>query len=116
MSAAEILEELAAAGVALELSADGRLTAPAGVLTDTQRIAIKAHRAEIVQALSAAPAQNWKALARIYHAHHFTPCPHCIAAGLNPNLERCPVGAMLWRAYQDAPDISDSEQANNDET
>ena len=110
MSAAEILEELAAAGVALELSADGRLTAPAGVLTDTQRIAIKAHRAEIVQALSAAPAQNWKALARIYHAHHF------IAAGLNPNLERCPVGAMLWRAYQDAPDISDSEQANNDET
>lgn len=49
MSAAEVLDELAAAGVALELSDDGKLTAPAGTLTNEQRAAIKAHRAEIIE-------------------------------------------------------------------
>ena len=49
MSAAEVLDELAAAGVELELSDDGKLTAPAGTLTNEQRAAIKAHRAEIIE-------------------------------------------------------------------
>ena len=50
--------------------------------------------------------QDWRTLSRAYYAHHFTPCRHCIAAGLNPALERCPVGAMLWRAYLHSPDLS----------
>ena len=48
MSAAQILQILAAAGIELHLSDDGKLTAPVGSLTEAMREAIKAHRAEII--------------------------------------------------------------------
>lgn len=49
MSAAEVLEELAAAGIEIELKSNGNLSVPAGALTNEQRAAIKAHRAEIIE-------------------------------------------------------------------
>lgn len=54
MSAAHIIQTLAAAGIDLDLSADGKLTAPAGSLSNEMRQAIKAHRGEIIDLLARA--------------------------------------------------------------
>ena len=51
MTADQLLESLAADGVDLQLCSKGKLTAPAGRLTDAQRSAIKERKAEIVEAL-----------------------------------------------------------------
>lgn len=52
MTADQLLESLAADGVELELSATGKLTAPAGRLTDAMRSAIKAIKGEVIEAVT----------------------------------------------------------------
>ena len=44
---------------------------------------------------------DWQKLASEYHVHHFS-CKYCIAAGQNPNLQRCTTGLPLWQAYTSA--------------
>ena len=45
---------------------------------------------------------DWYAADRAYQLHH-TGCSQCRAAGANPSgLQRCPTGAELWAAYQQA--------------
>ena len=52
MTADQLLESLAADGIELALSATGKLTAPAGLLTDSMRSAIKAIKSEIIEVLT----------------------------------------------------------------
>mgnify|MGYP000588440354 CR=1 FL=1 len=115
MSAAHIIQTLAAAGIDLDLSADGKLTAPAGSLSDEMRQAIKAHRSEIIDQLTRATTQSndpppvsphaarVAELAGAAYLHHFA-CKHCKAAGrgLSFAYMRCDTGRKLWEAYQDA--------------
>ncbi len=54
MNAAQIFQTLADLGIELSLSDDGKLTAPAGCLTDELRQAIKANRGEIIDRLTRA--------------------------------------------------------------
>jgi hypothetical protein len=54
MSAAHIIQTLEVAGIDLQLSDDGRLTAPADSLSHEMRLAIKAHRGEIIDLLARA--------------------------------------------------------------
>ena len=44
---------------------------------------------------------DWHAADRAHQAHN-AGCPICQAAGKNPALQRCPEGAELWAAYQQA--------------
>ncbi|WP_276808017.1 hypothetical protein [Castellaniella defragrans] len=95
VSAARILDDLRQAGIEPEVLDGNRLAFPTGVLTDDMRHAIRANKAELIELLLADQA----ALAARYYAHHFG-CRQCIAAGRNPDLQRCPVGAPLWRVFQ----------------
>ena len=47
------------------------------------------------------PATDWQAADKAYQQHH-SGCAQCRAAGTNPALLRCPVGAELWATYQAA--------------
>lgn len=43
----------------------------------------------------------WQLADRAYQLHHFA-CGYCIAAGRDSRQRRCPVGAVLWEAYENA--------------
>jgi hypothetical protein len=52
--------------------------------------------------IKAAAVSPWLAQDQAYQAHHFA-CLACISAGKGLGL-RCAAGAVLWRAYLEAPD------------
>ncbi|MBV2181604.1 MAG: hypothetical protein KUL86_10280 [Castellaniella sp.] len=71
--------------------------------------------AAVTKPVTAASAQaiEWRPLADAYYRHHFG-CLRCIAAGQNPHLSRCTVGAPLWQAYQprhQSHDFSQKDQS-----
>ena len=111
---ADLLNQLDAAGIHLEMEGD-LIAAPAGVLTDDLRQSIKEHRAELVQWLRAEAANDdklpdfwteqteWRELAARYYAHHAC-CITCMAAGRGRGGygERCATGLVLWTAYTES--------------
>lgn len=100
-----ILTELRALGIDIALTDDGSLSFPLGVLTDSQRQAIRESKAEMVQLLKYQQAANdelaeptdWRLLAKAYQAHA-NACPHCTAAGMGYG-RRCTIGLALWARY-----------------
>lgn len=106
MNPAQILADLRQAGVRPEVVEGGRLSFPAGVLTDPMRQAIRQHRAELLALLCTetadvpdvtAPAP-WQEAAARYYVHHFV-CCDCIASGRGYTAARCVAGQFLWGAY-----------------
>lgn len=96
-TAARILEDLRQAGIVPEVLDGNRLAFPPGVLSDDMRYHVRQHKAELIELLQADQAT----LAARYHSHHFA-CRACIAAGQNPNLQRCPAGLPLWQGLNRA--------------
>lgn len=113
MSAAALIRQAQASGVALRLvggkvKASGPREAVARLL-----VPLREHRAELADALQAEAVEplsgapegaasdptDWHALDAAYLAHHFN-CPTCIAAGRGSRYGlRCGTGAALWMAY-----------------
>lgn len=67
---------------------------------------------EVATESTPAQAIEVRPLADAYYRHHFG-CLHCIAAGQNPHLSRCPTGKPLWDAYL-AASIQNREAQNHD--
>lgn len=111
-----LLEELWSAGIDLELTPEGGIAVPAGMLSDAQRQAIRAHRPQLVELLQQTHGKAdavivdffhvdapWRALAQAYQQHANT-CPHCVTAGQGRG-QRCNDGWPLWDAYTIATGI-----------
>lgn len=116
MSAAEVLDELAAAGVELELSDDGKLTAPAGTLTNEQRAAIKAHRAEIIERVRQAQRLTAALISAAMRACDFWGDSEEARQAMRQDVLSYPPAmrpellAYFNSRYSPAPDISAQEQ------
>lgn len=108
-----LLQDLWSAGIDMELTDDGNIAFPAGVLSDAQRQAIRTHKPQLVQLLQ--QTQNeadaaivdffhinapWRPFAKTYQ-QHANACPHCAAAGQGKG-QRCSTGRMLWLRYESA--------------
>ena len=131
MSAAALLRQAQASGVALRLvggkvKASGPREAVARLL-----VPLREHRAALAYALRAAPVgtlpsaptdavpepTDWRALDAAYLAHHFK-CPTCIAAGRGGRYGlRCGLGAGLWRTYAqaDQPSVKKCDLTPNED-
>ena len=97
MTAATLIRAARDAGVTLRL-VGGRLTA-IGALEVVQEWApkLRAHKAELMEAIADKSPLDWLALDRAYQAHHWG-CTTCWAAGLGYGM-RCGAGSALWTAY-----------------
>lgn len=101
------VEQLHGAGLNLSLVPGGGLAvAPSSRLNDDLRALIRSHKQDLIRWFTSAPndpeppadQEQWRAMAREYHQHHFS-CGDCIAAGQGSGL-RCGTGTALWGAYQ----------------
>lgn len=106
-----LLQELWSAGIDLELTPEGGIAVPAGVLSDAQRQAIRAHKPQLVELLQQTQIKaeaaivdffhinaSWRPFAQAYQQHANT-CPHCAAAGQGYG-QRCSAGMQLWQNYE----------------
>lgn len=91
---------MANAAKAANASADLEHSAPlvAG-LANLAGLAVS-HEPEAVEPVTE-PRPDWRVLDKAYQAHHWN-CPACIAAGRLRDGTRCPVGLVLWQAYEEA--------------
>lgn len=110
-----LFQELVSAGIDLALTDDGRLSVPAGVLTDEQRQAIRENKAELVQLVASHQAANdgpeptdWRELGNAYQQHSYK-CPQCVAAGLGYG-SRCDTGLLLWVRYGEAWELGEGRE------
>ena len=100
MTAADLLNQARAAGLAVVAAGDSlKLRGEAESVAKWAGI-LRPHKAELI-ALLAEPTQgapvHWQTLRNAYYQHH-AGCSTCIAAGKGYGL-RCGTGAALWAHY-----------------